>query len=104
MNRSSERRSPFANANPVTAAPQRYIPSPPPAKETYRWTLRVPADVAERARSAFLVDGTTRGVRNVSAWVVEVLEAEFARIEAERGPLPLTPPGVVPSGWDARQG
>lgn len=103
MSKINGRRSPFSDANPVVTKPAAPPPTPRPAKVSYRWTLRVDPTVAERARSAFLVDGAPRGIRNVSAWVSEVLEAEFARLEVEHGTLPLTPPGVVPSGWDARQ-
>ena len=103
------RKSPFAGMSPVapapeapTEAPQRAM-TPRPAKATQRWTLRLPVDLVETARTAWMVDGAPRGVRNVSAWVGEILEAEISRIEAKHGPLSGTPAGQIPSGWDAHQ-
>lgn len=91
----TKRRSPFTDASPASPPKAEQVPVP-----VQRFTLRLPVEIVEKTRSAWLVDGVPRGVRNVSAWVEAVLAAEIARVEQTHGPLPLTPPGVVPSGWD----
>lgn len=93
------RRSPFAGASP--AAPQTEQRAAQKPSDTQRFTLRLPVELVEKTRTAWLVDGVPRGVRSVSAWVGELLQEEITRIEADHGSLPRTPPGVVPSGWNA---
>lgn len=96
------RKSPFADASPVFAQPlRRTLDRQRPT--TQRFTLRLPQELVEKVRTAWLVDGVPQGIRSVSAWVGEILQAEIDRIERSQGPLPGTPPGVVPSGWDAHQ-
>ena len=109
------RKSPFAGMSPVAPARDAHADTPRTAESpqsptsprrteaTQRWTLRLPVTLVETARTAWMVDGAPRGVRNVSAWVGEILAAEIDRIEAKHGPLSGTPAGMVPSGWDARQ-
>lgn len=108
----NQRKSLFAGATPVV---RHDLPtSPPPVEtpqhvetprraDTQRWTLQMPVELVEKTRSAWMVDGVPRGIRNMSAWVAEVLAAEIDRVEKAHGPLAKTPPGVVPSGWDAHQ-
>ena len=93
------RRSPFAGASP--AAPQTEQHPPQQPWDTQRSTLPLPVELVEKTRTAWLVDGVPRAVRSVSAWVGELLQEEITRIEAARGSLPRTPPGIVPSGWNA---
>lgn len=98
----NQRKSAFAGMSP--AAPHHHNPPTTPRRaEMQRFTLRLPKTLVEQVRTAWLVDGAPQGVRSVSAWVAQVLQSEIDRVEKTHGPLPGTPAGVVPSGWDAHQ-
>lgn len=106
----SERINPFAGMNAVTRVPtlepSRTKAAPPgnaptgSTGEVKKVTVRMPAELIGKVRSASIVDGAPNGIRGLSAWVTYVLEKEIARLEAELGqPLGVTPKGVLPSGW-----
>lgn len=106
----TERINPFAGMNAVTGTPIVEAPKASPVNahpvapsgvgEMKKVTVKMPAELIGKVRSASIVDGAPNGIRGLSAWVAFVLEKEVLRVEEELGqPLSVTPSGVLPSGW-----
>ena len=66
-----------------------------------RLSIRVPAELMGEVRAAWWTTAPTTGVRSMSAWVIEALEAHLASERAaHNGGRPFTPvgPGELPTG------
>lgn len=89
----------IAPAAPVPpAAP---APGADRAAAVERLTVRVPADLMGEVRAAWWTTAPTTGVRSMSAWVIEALEAHLASERAaHNGGRPFVPvgPGELPTG------
>lgn len=81
-------------------------PAPPavpsPARTAVeRLSIRVPAELMGEVRAAWWTTAPTTGVRSMSAWVIEALEAHLASERAaHNGGRPFMPvgPGELPTG------
>lgn len=89
----------IAPAAPVPpAAP---APGAARAAAVERLTVRVPAELMGEVRAAWWTTAPTTGVRSMSAWVIEALEAHLASERAaHNGGRPFVPvgPGELPTG------
>ena len=89
----------IAPAAPVPpAAP---APGAARAAAVERLTVRVPAELMGAVRAAWWTTAPTTGVRSMSAWVIEALEAHLASERAaHNGGRPFVPvgPGELPTG------
>lgn len=81
-------------------------PAPPavpsPARTAVeRLSIRVPGELMGEVRAAWWTTAPTTGVRSMSAWVIEALEAHLASERAaHNGGRPFMPvgPGELPTG------
>ena len=83
-------------------------PAPPTTSSTAaartaveRLSIRVPAELMGEVRAAWWTTAPTTGVRSMSAWVIEALEAHLASERAaHNGGRPFVPvgPGELPTG------
>lgn len=89
----------IAPAAPVPpAAP---APGAARAAAVERLTVRVPADLMGEVRAAWWTTAPTTGVRSMSAWVIEALEAHLASERAAHNqgqPFAPVGPGELPTG------
>lgn len=86
-------------SRPAAPAPPA-VPSPARAA-VERLSIRVPAELMGEVRAAWWTTAPTTGVRSMSAWVIEALEAHLASERAaHNGGRPFTPvgPGELPTG------
>lgn len=82
----------------VTASPA--APSPT-RTEVERLSIRVPTELMGQVRAAWWTTAPTTGVRSMSAWVIEALEAHLsAEQAAHNNGRPFAPvgPGELPTG------
>ena len=66
-----------------------------------RLSIRVPAELMGEVRAAWWTTAPTTGVRSMSAWVIEALEAHLgSERAAHNGGRPFVPvgPGELPTG------
>ena len=85
-------------------------PAPPPvapprvaraAAAVERLTVRVPSHLMGEVRAAWWTTAPTTGVRSMSAWVIEALEAHLASERAAHNqghPFVPVGPGELPTG------
>ncbi len=89
----------IAPAAPVPpAAP---APGAARAAAVERLTVRVPTDLMGEVRAAWWTTAPTTGVRSMSAWVIEALEAHLASERAAHNqgrPFAPVGPGELPTG------
>lgn len=102
-NRPQPRRSTLAGQTPILPTPVTNRPelkSPSNAARA-RVSLYLPADLAAKARTAYMMDAANGGATSFSDWITRLIRTRIRQLEdPETGGRQIfgTPPGEIPTG------
>ena len=100
-NRPQPRRSTLAGQTPITPTPSTNRPEPKPNFSRARVSLYLPADLAAKARTAYMMDAANGVANSFSDWITRLIQTRIKQIEDhDRGGHEIsgTPPGKIPTG------
>ncbi len=100
-NRPHPRRSALAGQTPIAPTPVMNQPELKPNFSRARVSLYLPADLAAKARTAYMMDAASGGATSFSDWITRLIRTRIRQLEdTVQGGREIsgTPPGKIPTG------